>query len=150
MASVNRVTIVGNLGKDPEMRVFPDGTAVAQFSVATTDRYKDKKTGQAIEKTEWHRVNAFGPLAEIVGKYLKKGASVYLEGKLKTQKYTPADGVERYSTVVMANSVTMLDRKAGVDTDAHDAGAKPVASAKQATPPPPSTGFDDMDDDIPF
>ena len=110
MSSVNKAIIVGNLGKDPEMRYLPSGDAVANISVATTSKYKNK-AGEMVEETEWHRVSFFGGLAEVVGKYLKKGSQVYIEGKIKTRKYTDKDGVEKYSTDIVASEMQMLGSK---------------------------------------
>ena len=98
MASVNKVIVVGNLGKDPETRFLPDGKAVCNFSVATTDRWTDKASGEKKEATEWHRISSFGRIAEICGEYLKKGSAVYIEGKIRTRKWQDKDGQDRYST----------------------------------------------------
>ena len=105
MASVNKVIIVGNLGRDPEMRYLPSGDAVANVTIATTDRYRDKQSGENKEITEWHRVNFFGKLAEIVGQYLRKGSQVYIEGSLRTRKWTDQAGVEKYSTEIRADTM---------------------------------------------
>lgn len=106
---VNRVIIIGNLGADPEVRYMPQGGAVANLGIATTETYKDKVTGQPKEVTEWHRVVMYGKLAEIAGEYLKKGSKVYIEGKLKTRRWTDKDGIERYTTEIVANEMQMLD-----------------------------------------
>ncbi len=147
MASVNRVTIVGNLGKDPEMRSFPSGDQVANVTIATTDKWKDKQSGEMKEATEWHRVTFNGRLAEIVGQYLRKGSQVYVEGSLRTRKWTDKDGVEKYSTEIRADQMQMLGSK-------QDGGERQAAPPRQAAPqaqaPRPSSGFDDMDSDIPF
>lgn len=108
--SINKVMIIGTLGRDPEMRYLPNGNAVCSMSLATDEGYKDKNTGQQVDKTEWHKVEAFGRLAEIMGEYLKKGSKCYVEGKLKTDEYEK-DGIKRYSTKVVANEMTMLDSK---------------------------------------
>lgn len=108
MASVNKVTILGNLGRDPEMRYLPSGDAIANIAVATSFKSKDKNTGEAKETTEWHRISFFGKLAEIVGQYMKKGSSIYVEGRLQTRKYTDKDGVEKYATDIVAESMQML------------------------------------------
>jgi len=113
MASVNKVILVGNLGRDPEMRYLPSGEAVANLAIATSRKYKDK-AGQMVEETEWHRVTFFGKLAEIAGQYLKKGRSVYVEGRIKTDKYTGKDGVEKYSTQIIANEMQMLGGREGM------------------------------------
>jgi single-strand DNA-binding protein len=162
MASVNKVILVGNLGKDPEVRYLPSGDAVANITLATSSKYKNK-TGEMVEETEWHRVTFFGKLAEIVGQYLKKGRSVYVEGRIKTRKYTDKDGVEKYATDIIANEMQMLGGRegAGEPSGGDDEGggysrpAAPARPAAAARPAPaaaskPSSGFDDMDDDIPF
>lgn len=114
MASVNKAIIVGNLGKDPEVRYLPSGDAVANITVATSSKYKNK-AGEMVEETEWHRISFFGKLAEVVGQYLKKGSSVYVEGKIKTRKYTDKDGVEKYATDIVASEMQMLGGKPGND-----------------------------------
>ncbi len=111
MASVNKVIIVGNLGRDPEMRTFPSGDQVANVTVATTDKWKDKQTGEMKEATEWHRITFNGRLAEIAGQYLRKGSQVYVEGSLRTRKWTDQSGVERYSTEIRADSLQMLGQR---------------------------------------
>src|SRR3989339_642425 len=113
MASVNKVIIVGNLGRDPETRYLPSGEAVTNISIATTDTWKDKATGEKKEATEWHRVAFFGRLAEIAGEYLKKGSQVYVEGSLRTRKWQDKNGNDRYTTEVIANEMQMLDSKNG-------------------------------------
>jgi len=171
MASVNKVIIVGNLGRDPEVRYMPSGDAVANIAVATTYRTKDKTSGEQKELTEWHRISFFGRLAEVVAQYLKKGASVYVEGRLQTRKYTDKDGVERYATDIIAENMQMLGgRQAtdGADPQPDDQGyqadpapapapaarpapAQPPARQAPARPQPkPAPNFSDMDDDIPF
>ena len=107
MASVNKVILVGNLGRDPEMRYLPSGEAVANLAIATTDKYKDK-TGQMVEQTEWHRVSFFGRTAEVCGQYLKKGSQVYVEGSIRTRKYTDKEGVEKYATEIRGDRMQML------------------------------------------
>lgn len=144
MASVNKAIIVGNVGKDPEVRYMPSGDAVANLSVATTDRYKDKQTGDVKESTEWHRVAFFGKLAEIVGQYIKKGSQVYIEGRLRTRKWTDASGVEKYSTEIVAETMQMLGGKPAGGSDSGESYSK----AAQSDPPASSLGA--MDDDIPF
>lgn len=109
MSSLNRATILGNTGKDPEIRYTTDGKAIASFSVATTVRYKDKKTGERAEKTEWHRVVAFERLGEIVNEYVKKGSRIYVEGPLQTRKWTDKEGTERYSVQIVATKIVLLD-----------------------------------------
>ena len=186
MASVNKVIIVGNLGRDPEMRTFPSGDQVANVTIATTDRWRDKNTGENKESTEWHRVVFNGRLAEIVGQYLRKGSQVYVEGSLRTRKWTDqATGQERYATEIRADSMQMLGSRQGMgggqqnqgygddagygDSAGYEAprrqapapAARPAPAQRMAPPaaapapmaPPPqraASGFDDMDDDIPF
>ena len=144
MASVNKVIIVGNLGRDPETRSFPNGDQVANVTVATTDRWKDKASGDMKESTEWHRISFFGRLAEIAGQYLRKGSQVYVEGSLRTRKYTDKDGIEKYSTEIRADSMQMLGQRQGGEQQAAPRQAPASAPAKAAA------GFDDLDDDIPF
>jgi single-strand DNA-binding protein len=137
MASVNKVIIVGNLGRDPEIRYMPSGDPIANIAVATSYKSKDPDTGEQKEQTEWHRIAFFGRLAEIVGQYLKKGSSVYVEGRLQTRKYTDKDGVERYPTDIIAEQMQMLG---GPDAGQHDADedgqteqAAPAAAAPQGS-----------------
>ncbi|KOC25024.1 single-stranded DNA-binding protein [Comamonas testosteroni] len=182
MASVNKVIIVGNLGRDPEMRTFPSGDQVANVTIATTDRWRDKNTGENREATEWHRVVFNGKLAEIVGQYLRKGSQVYVEGSLRTRKWTDqASGQERYATEIRADAMQMLgsrqgggQQQGGYGSDdgygesSYQAPGRPAPAPMQQRPapapmqqrsapapmaPPPqraASGFDDMDDDIPF
>ena len=170
MASVNKVIIVGNLGKDPEMRTFPSGGRVCNVTIATSERWKDKQTGEQKEATEWHRVVFNDRLAEIAGEYLKKGSQVYVEGSLRTRKWTDAQGVEKYTTEIRADEMKMLGSRQGMgggggggSFEGDDGGgydSAPRRSAPPARPPAPaaqrpaagkpSSGFDDMDDDIPF
>ena len=159
MASVNKVIIVGNLGRDPETRYLPSGEAVTNISVATTDTWKDKTSGEKKEATEWHRISFFGRLAEIAGEYLKKGSQVYVEGQKRTRKYQDKEtGKDRYSTEIRADVMQMLGSRAGAGEPRGEAaasrgeaapksvaGAKPAAAAKK-----PAGKFDDMEDDIPF
>ncbi|ODU48895.1 MAG: single-stranded DNA-binding protein [Thiobacillus sp. SCN 63-374] len=159
MASVNKVILVGNLGRDPEMRYLPSGEAVANLAIATTDKYKDK-SGQMVEQTEWHRVSFFGRTAEVCGQYLKKGSQVYVEGSIRTRKYTDKEGVEKYATEIRGDRMQMLGSKGGGGmADMDDGGfnqsapaprSQPRSSAPPAAQRPASSGFDDMDDDIPF
>ena len=162
MASVNKVILVGNLGRDPEIRYLPSGDPVANIAIATSSKYKGKD-GNMVEETEWHRVTFFGKLAEIVGQYMKKGRSVYIEGRLKTRKYTDKDGVEKYATDIVATEMQLLGgREGGAGGGGDEVGEAPQRSpaprsappARTAPAPKPaaksSTGFDDMDDDIPF
>jgi single-strand DNA-binding protein len=155
MASVNKVIIIGNLGRDPETRYMPDGGAITNISVATTENWKDKN-GEKQEKTEWHRVAFFGKLAEIAGEYLKKGSQVYVEGRLQTRKWQDKDGADKYTTEIVANAMQMLgsrqgmgggDRGPDMGGGERDAGA----SRAQAKPAKAAGGkFDDLEDDIPF
>ena len=161
MASVNKVILVGNLGRDPEVRYLPSGDPVANVTIATSSRYKSK-TGEMVEETEWHRVTFFGKLAEIVGQYLKKGRSVYVEGRIKTRKYTDKDGVEKFATDIIANEMQMLGSREGMGEPSGDdegggysrpaPASRPAAAQRPAVAAAakPSSGFDDMDDDIPF
>jgi single-strand DNA-binding protein len=166
MASVNKVILMGNLGRDPEVRYMPNGEAVANFSIATTENWKDK-SGQKQEKTEWHNIVMYRKLAEIAGEYLKKGRPVYIEGRLQTRKWEK-DGVTRYSTEIIADQMQMLGGRDtggsnasydGSDDMSQDSGysAEPVKSnqaprqsAASAPAKPASSGFDDFEDDIPF
>ena len=163
MASVNKVIIVGNLGRDPEIRYMPSGDAIANIAVATSYKSKDRNTGEQKELTEWHRISFFGRLAEIVGQYLKKGSSVYVEGRLQTRKYTDKDGVEKYATDIIAETMQMLGGRQGMGgNDMDDGGSYEAAPSRpaprQAPPaapaarpaPKPAPNFSDMDDDIPF
>ena len=184
MASVNKVIIVGNLGRDPEMRTFPSGDQVANVTIATTDRWRDKNTGENKEATEWHRVVFNGRLAEIVGQYLRKGSQVYVEGSLRTRKWTDQAGVEKFTTEIRADTMQMLGSRQGQgggggygapDDGYGDGGGyeaprraapppmqqrpapaprpapRPApAPAPMAPPPRAASGFDDLDDDIPF
>ena len=181
MASVNKVIIVGNLGRDPESRTFPSGDQVCNVTIATTDKWKDKQSGEMREATEWHRVTFNGRLAEIAAQYLRKGSQVYVEGSLRTRKWTDQAGVEKYSTEIRADSMQMLGSRQGMGgpqgggDDGYDQGGQggydnaprrapapapayaprpPAAAPRQpqapAQAPRASSGFDDMDDDIPF
>ena len=163
MASVNKVIIIGNLGKDPEVRYMPSGSAICNITVATSRQWKDKTSGERQEETEWHRVVFYDRLAEIAGEYLKKGRPVYVEGRLKTRKWTDKDGVEKYTTEIIAQEMTMLGSREGGGSGGgmpdEGGGAPPQRSAPPAArgaapagkaPAKSSTGFDDMDDDIPF
>jgi len=168
MASVNKVILVGNLGADPETRYLPSGDAVANIRLATTDRYKDKSSGETKEQTEWHRVSFFGRLAEIVNEYLKKGSSVYIEGRIRTRKWTDQAGQERYSTEIVADQMQMLGGRASSDRSSNDGfeSQRPARQERSQQPRPSNPapanrepqstsyggggGFADMDDDIPF
>jgi single-strand DNA-binding protein len=158
MASVNKVIIVGNLGRDPEVRYSPDGGAICNVSVATTSSWKDKATGERREETEWHRVVFYNRLAEVVGEYMKKGRPMYIEGRLKTRKWQNKEGVDQYTTEVIADQMQMLGGRDGADGGSMGGGAegapRPAARAPQAQrPAAPAAGganLADMDDDIPF
>ena len=173
MPSVNKVIIVGNLGADPETRYMPSGDAVTNIRVATTDRYKDKASGEMRESTEWHSVALFGRLAEVAGEYLKKGSSVYIEGRLKTRQWEK-DGQKHYQTQIVADQMQMLggrqqdggERQAGggrqgggapegrnqgnTQRQAGGYGEHRGGQSARRQPPPRDNGFEDMDDDIPF
>jgi single-strand DNA-binding protein len=155
MASVNKVIIVGNLGRDPETRYLPSGEAVTNISVATTDKWKDKASGEMKEATEWHRVAFFGRLAEIAGEYLKKGSQVYVEGSLRTRKWQDKEGKDRYTTEIRGDVMQMLGSRAGAgEPRAERAPAAPrdetPAKAGAGAGKKPAGKFDDMEDDIPF
>jgi single-strand DNA-binding protein len=178
MASINKVILIGNLGRDPEVRYTPNGAAICNITVATSRNWKDKNSGEKMEETEWHRVVFFDRLAEIAAEYLKKGRSVYVEGRLKTRKWTDKDGIEKYTTEIMGDSMQLLGSREGGGGGGGDEGggggysrgsqggggngggdrsergersapaSRPAASKPAASKS--STGFDDMDDDIPF
>jgi single-strand DNA-binding protein len=154
MASVNKVILIGNLGRDPETRYMPDGGAVTNVSIATTESWKDKN-GEKQEKTEWHRVAFFGKLAEIAGEYLKKGSQVYVEGRLQTRKWQDKDGQDKYTTEIVADRMQMLGSRQGMGGGEREGGgdregaARPAA-AKPAAGKPAGSKFDDFEDDIPF
>src|ERR1700722_11924915 len=131
MASVNKVILVGNLGADPETRYLPSGDAVANIRLATTDRFKDKTSGEMKELTEWHRVSFFGRLAEIVNEYLKKGSSVYIEGRIRTRKWTDQAGVEKYSTEIVAEQMQMLGGRGGPGGGGEEGGYSNRAPAER-------------------
>ncbi len=170
MASINKVILIGNLGRDPEVRYTPNGAAVCNVSVATTRNWKDKNSGDKVEETEWHRVVFYDRLAEIAGEYLKKGRPVYVEGRLKTRKWQDKDGKDNYTTEIVAEQMQLLGGREGgggggyggnqggpedYSQEAPSAPSRPAARPAPAPAPRPaptksSTGFDDMDDDIPF
>ncbi len=164
MASVNKVIIVGNLGRDPETRYMPNGDAVTNVAVATTESWKDKNSGEKKELTEWHRITFYRKLAEIAGQYLKKGSQVYVEGRLQTRKWTDKDGVERYTTEIIADTMQMLGSRQGMGGGApmdDDYGSAPAprqssggggggGGAARGGASRPAPNFSDMDDDIPF
>lgn len=150
---VNKVIVVGNLGKDPEVRYTPGGSAVANVTIATSEQWKDKNTGEKQERTEWHNVTFFGRLAEIVGEYLKKGAQVYVEGSLRTEKWQDKNGNDRYTTKIIANEMQMLGSRASGGTSSFDQ-SQPSGGYNQAPPqqqaPAPAAADTGFDDDIPF
>ena len=170
MASVNKVILVGNLGRDPEIRSFPSGDQVANVTLATTDKWRDKQSGEPREHTEWHRLVFNGKLAEIAGQYLRKGTQIYVEGSIRTRKWQGQDGQDRYSTEVRVDQMQMLGSRQGMGgPGGDDAGAgggydaparpaarppaaagRPAAAPRAAEPAKPDAGFGGMDDDIPF
>jgi single-strand DNA-binding protein len=157
MASVNKVIIIGNLGRDPEVRYTPSGAAVCNVSVATTRNWKNRESGEKQEETEWHRVVFYDRLAEIAGEYLKKGRSVYVEGRLKTRKWQDKEGKDNYTTEIIAEQMQMLGSREGMGgggsagDDHGESRSAPAARAPASKPAAKSaSGFDDMDDDIPF
>jgi single-strand DNA-binding protein len=167
MASINKVILIGNLGRDPEVRYTPNGAAVCNLALATSRNWKDKTSGEKVEETEWHRVALYDRLAEIAGEYLKKGRSVYIEGRLKTRKWQDKDGVEKYTTEIIADNLQMLGGREGLGAGSEEGGGnynstprpmpntnapatRPAHVASNAQPAKTATGFDDMDNDIPF
>ena len=178
MASVNKVIIVGNLGRDPETRYMPNGEAVTSIAVATTESWKDKTSGEKKELTEWHRITFYRKLAEIAGQYLKKGSQIYIEGRLQTRKWTDKENVERYTTEIIADSMQMLGSRQGMGGGAgaamdddyaasapaprqssggsgssgggRDGGGSGNGGGGARQPAKPAPNFNDMDDDIPF
>jgi single-strand DNA-binding protein len=157
MASINKVILVGNLGRDPETRYMPDGGAVTNVSIATTDTWKDKTSGEKKEATEWHRVVFFNRLAEIAGEYLKKGSQVYVEGRLRTRKWQDKEGQDKYTTEIVCDTMQMLGGRQGAgggDRDMDSRGGPPSegrpAEGRPAPAKKPAGKFDDMEDDIPF
>ena len=165
MASINKVILVGNLGRDPETRYMPDGGAVTNVSIATTDTWKDKTSGEKKEATEWHRVVFFNRLAEIAGEYLKKGSQVYVEGRLRTRKWQDKEGQDKYTTEIVCDTMQMLGGRQGMGEGggrgAERGGERGEPAESRGGPPPegrpaaagakkPASKFDDMEDDIPF
>src|SRR3954469_20242665 len=147
MASVNKVILVGNLGRDPETRFNTEGGAICNVSIATTDTWKDKASGEKQERTEWHRVVFFSRLAEIAGEYLKKGSQVYVEGALRTRKWTDKEGQERYTTEIVADRMQMLGSRAGSgEPRGEPVGQKPAEPRAAAPAKKPAGKFDDMED----
>ena len=156
MASVNRAIVLGNLGKDPETRYLPDGKEVCNFSVATTTYWNDKASGEKKEETEWHRITCYGRTAEIAGKYLEKGKPVFVEGRIRTRKWEDKEGVTRYSTEIIADSIQLLgSANGGNRPPAEGSRQRPAQDGETKRQPTKSPGagggkFDDMEDDIPF
>jgi single-strand DNA-binding protein len=163
MASVNKVILIGNCGRDPEIRYLPSGQAVANISIATTSRRKDRTSGETVEDTQWHRVTFYDRLAEIAGEYVKKGRPIYIEGRLKYGKYTDQAGVEKNTVDIIATEMQLLGAREGMGGPSggdegggaparRPAAARPAAAGAPASKPAakPASGFDDMDDDIPF
>ena len=152
MASVNKVILIGNIGKDPEVRYMPSGDAMVNLTLATTDNWKDKN-GEKQERTEWHRVVIFGKLAEIAGEYLKKGSQAYFEGSLRTRKWTNKEGQDQYTTEIVADRMQMLGGRSAADGEGAPA-AKPAtkagSSTKAAAKTPSAPAYEDLEDDIPF
>ena len=161
---LNKVTLIGNLGADPEVRYMPTGGAVTNISLATTRRWKDRDSGERKDATEWHRIVFFNRLAEVVGEYLKKGSQVYVEGRLQTRKWQDKDGVDRYTTEIVATEMQMLGSRSGgtapmgnnapsdqsyqaAPSTTHNTPAKPAQAAPSSPPP---AAYEDFDDDIPF
>lgn len=160
---INKVILIGNLGRDPEVRYMPSGGAVTNITIATSESWKDKSTGQQQERTEWHRIVMFGRLGEIAGEYLKKGSQVYIEGRLQTRKWQDQSGQDRYTTEIVANEMQMLGSRGGSGGGGGSADynqepnydSQPPAQPSSSAPSPApgggaSAGFDDFDDDIPF
>ena len=144
---VNKVILVGNLGKDPEVRNMPNGNVVANITLATTESWKDKQSGEQQEKTEWHRIVMFRRLGEIAGEYLKKGSQVYIEGKLQTRKWQDNSGNDRYTTEIVASDMQMLGGRGGGGSAGFSGDSAPAQSAPA---PAPAAAGGDFDDDIPF
>lgn len=166
---VNKVILIGNIGQDPEVRYTPGGSAITNISVATSETWKDKQTGQPQERTEWHRVVFFNRLAEIAGEYLRKGSKVYIEGSLRTRKWQDQQGQDRYTTEIVANEMQMLDSRGGMEASSPSASSSSYGDYGSAPSAPPASNrpapgnnprsappaqqapdFDGFDDDIPF
>lgn len=153
MSSVNKVILIGNCGRDPEVRYAPSGSAIANVSIATSTRRKDKNTGESIEETQWHRVTFYDRLAEIAGEYLKKGRPVYVEGRLKYGKYTDKDGIERNTVDIVANEMQLLGGREGESQAAHvnhTGKVAPLVAPPKAGRPAGKVAMADMEDDIPL
>lgn len=145
---VNKAIIVGNVGQDPEIRYMPSGSAVAELSIATTEQWKDKSSGEKQERTEWHRVTFYGRLAEIVGEYVRKGSQIYVEGSIRTEKWQDKQGNDRYTTKIIANEMQMLGGRTGgsASFNTNDSGASQSGGGRMSS----SAAGDELDDDIPF
>lgn len=150
MSSVNKVILVGNLGRDPETRTFPSGDQICNVTLATTDKWKDKQSGEMREATEWHRLVFNGRLAEIAAQYLRKGSQIYVEGQIRTRKYTDKDGVEKYATDIRVDQMQMLGGRQDDDSRSAAPRSSRAPAPAPAAPKSGGSGFDDMDDDIPF
>jgi single-strand DNA-binding protein len=159
MASVNKVILIGNLGRDPEVRYTPNGNAICNVTLATSRNWKDKTSGEKMEETEWHRVVFYDRLAEIAGEYLKKGRPVYVEGRLKTRKWQDKEGVDKYTTEIIASEMQLLGSREGMGGGdeggaSRERGEERSAPASRPAASKPAaksaSGFEDMDDDIPF
>ncbi len=148
---INKVILIGNLGADPEVRFMPSGGAVANLRIATSESWKDKQTGEAQERTEWHTVALFNRLAEIAGEYLKKGSKVYIEGSLRTRKWQDKNGQDRYTTEIICNDMQMLDSRSGGSANMpNDPSSSSSADPRPQSSAPSSSNTADLDDDIPF
>lgn len=147
---INKVILIGNLGGDPEVRYTPNGSAVANVTLATSESWRDKQSGELQDRTEWHRVVFFGRLAEIVGEYLRKGSKIYVEGSLRTRKWQDKTGTDRYTTEIIANEMHMLDSKGANASNASHAAAAPQQTTTQSQPAEAVMDVKDFDDDIPF
>ena len=156
---INKVILIGNMGSDPEIRYMPSGGAVATLSLATSETWKDKQSGERQERTEWHRVVCFNRLGEIAGEYLRKGSKVYIEGSLRTRKWQDQQGQDKYTTEIVANEMQMMDSRGGSDNGASydsmpqsssPAAAKPAPSSAKPQSQAPQESFGDLDDDVPF
>lgn len=169
MSSLNKVLLIGNLGRDPEVRYMPNGDPVCNFSIATSEVWNDRSSGQRQERTEWHNITLYRRLAEVAGQYLKKGSSVYIEGRIQSRKYTGKDGVERTAYEIIGNEMKMLGSRSGSSSAEYDGGqggyqapaqqnyqsapapqTPPPAAPRRQAPAAPAAPVDDIDDDIPF
>lgn len=147
--SLNKVILIGNLGRDPEVRYMPNGEAVCNFSIATSETWNDRQTGQRQERTEWHNITLYRRLAEVAGQYLKKGSQVYIEGRIQSRKYTDKNGIERTAYEIIGNEMKMLGGKAEGSSESANT-AEPPAPPRRQAPAAPAQPVDDIDDDVPF